>query len=336
MLPILQVGLGPLGRRVASDLHQRGLGRVVAAVDPAPELVGRPLAELVPEADPDLVIRGSLEEVDDGPAIRCALVTTSSDLELCMETFRGLMRRGAAAISTCEELSWPWLRHPVLAQELAELAVRHGGRLLGTGVNPGFLMDALPVVASTVCRSVERVTVERIQDASTRRLPFQRKIGAGLDADEFERRVQAGTLRHVGLGESLHFLAHALGMQVESWDETIEPVLAEAPLDCGLGPIAAGQARGVRQVARARVGGTEALELVFQASIAQADPRDRIRIEGEPPVEVILPGGVHGDVATSAIVLNMIRPLLLAEPGLHTMGTLPLQGFAAPDDFAAR
>ena len=116
--------------------------------------------------EPGLRIVSSLPEVT--AEIRCGIVTTSSDLELCAETFRELLRRGCNVISTCEELSWPWLRHPVLAQELQELAVRHRASIVGTGVNPGFLMDALPVAVTTACHEVRSIRVERIQDASTR------------------------------------------------------------------------------------------------------------------------------------------------------------------------
>ena len=143
--------------------------------------------------------------------------------------------------------------------------------------------------------------------------------------------MNEGSLRHVGLGESLHFVAHYLGWRVEKWEETIEPVLAERDLESGLGPVAAGAARGVRQVARGWVDGRVALELVFQAALDEPEPQDRCRIEGEPPVEFVIPGGVHGDVATSALALNVIRPLLAAEPGLHTMASLPLQGCARPE-----
>jgi 4-hydroxy-tetrahydrodipicolinate reductase len=336
MYQLLHVGLGPLGQRIVADLQRRGLGRVVAAVDPAPALVNRDLAELVPGLANALPggtrprIRSSLEEVNEWASIRCAVVTTRSDLELCMDTFRALLTRGCSVVSTCEELAWPWLRHPVLAQELHELAVRGGARIVGTGINPGFLMDALPVAATSACHSVHSVRVERIQDAGKRRLPFQQKVGIGLPLAEFERRVAAGTLRHVGLGESLHFLAHFLGWRIERWEETIVPVVAERELESGLGPVPAGSARGVHQEARAWVGGRLALELIFQAALGEAEPRDRAVIEGEPPVELLVPGGVHGDTATSALVLNVIRPLLAAEPGLHTMASLPLQGCVSP------
>jgi 4-hydroxy-tetrahydrodipicolinate reductase len=300
-------------------------------VDPAPALARRGLGELVAAVGAGVTIRSHLDEVQEWSRIRCAVVTTRSDLALCMDTFRGLLARGCSVVSTCEELSWPWLRHPVLAQELHELAVRSGARILGTGINPGFLMDALPVAVTSACHEVRALRVERVQDAARRRLPFQEKVGVGLAPAEFERRVAAGTLRHVGLGESLHFLAHYLGWRVERWEETIAPVLAERALDSGLGPVAAGAARGVRQEARGWVGGKLALQFAFQAALGEREPRDRVVIDGEPPIEFVVPGGVHGDTATSALVLNMIRPLLAAEPGLHTMASVPLQGCVAKD-----
>lgn len=339
MTNVLQVGLGPLGKKIALELEDRRIGRIVAAVDPNPEYAGRPLSEIVeggPARWERVLVAGSLEEALDHGPVRCAMVTTLSDLPECMETFRALLRRSVAVISTCEELSWPWLRHPIHAQELHELAVRHGGRILGTGVNPGFLMDALPVAATTACQRVDSAAIERVQDASTRRIPFQRKIGATLSLDEFEAKKNEGTLRHVGLGESLHMVAHALGMKIKRWDESIEPIVADEALECDLGPIPAGHARGVRQVARGWSEDRQVLELLFAASIGEPEPRDRVTIEGEPGFELVIPGGIHGDIATSAIAVNSLRGLLAAPAGLHTMAELPLRGCAQPADVSAR
>jgi 4-hydroxy-tetrahydrodipicolinate reductase len=280
MYQLLQVGLGPLGQRVVSDLARRGIGRIVAAVDPAPALARRDLGELVPALGAGVRIRSSLEEVNDWNGIRCAVVTTRSDLELCMDTFRALLARGCSVVSTCEELAWPWLRHPVLAQELHELAVRGGARIVGTGINPGFLMDALPVAATSACHSVRHLRIERIQDAGKRRIPFQEKVGVGLQVAEFERRVAAGTLRHVGLGESLHFLAHFLGWRIERWEETIAPVLAEREL-AELGPVHPGAARG-RPPGGARVGRRPPRARARSSRAGEAS-RDRVPSTESPP-----------------------------------------------------
>jgi 4-hydroxy-tetrahydrodipicolinate reductase len=324
MLRILHVGLGPLGQRVALDLRERGLGRIVAAIDTSPALVGQDFHGVRVGRDVD--------EALDSSEVDCAIVTTSSDLAKCAPVFRSLLGRGCAVVSTCEELLWPWLRHGPLAREFDELARRAGGRLLGTGINPGFLMDTLPVFASAVCKSVERVDVWRIQDATTRRIPFQQKIGAALDDAAFEQKRRDGSLRHVGLGESIHFVAHYLGLSITRWEETLEPVRAERELESGVGKIAAGRPAGVRQVATAwDGGGATVARFEFVAAIGQRDPHDRVRIQGEPVVDAKLAGGVHGDVGTSAMVLNSIPSLLAAGPGLHTMATIPLaHHFSAP------
>lgn len=324
---ILHVGVGPLGQRIIAELLERRLARVVAVVDSAKELVGRDLHSLVASADPGTTILPNLESVTHAVAnwdqIDAVIVTTSSDLPSCMPTFRGLLAKGKPVVSTCEELVYPWLRHLGLAEELDQLAKASGGRLLGTGVNPGFLMDLLPTVLTGVCRRVNAVRCARIQDASSRRIPFQKKIGAGLTDEEFARRVADGSLRHVGLGESLHFIAHYVGLKIERWEEDITSVKATRDLTCGLGPIPKGRAAGVRQTARGYADERVVVDLEFQAAIGQEDPHDRVVIEGEPSIDTIIHGGVHGDLATSAIVCNSIPRLIAAKPGLHTMASIP-------------
>lgn len=323
MKRILHVGLGPLGVRILQDMHDRESGHLVCAVDKDPKIAGQPLNTLVPHADPKLRVLASLDDITDWDTIDAVIVSTASDLRACADTFRALLKKGKPIVSTCEELIYPWLRHVALAEEFDELAKRHGGRLLGTGVNPGFVMDALPAFATSVCKHVKGVSCYRIQDASIRRIPFQKKIGAGLDDAGFAAKVREGTLRHVGLGESLHFISHYLNLPIERWDEDLAPVKAERDLTCGLGPIPRGRVAGVRQVARGYFDERVVIHLEFQAAIGQMDPYDRVLIDGEPPLDLRIPGGVHGDVATSAIVLNSIPRIMEAAPGLHTMGTIP-------------
>jgi hypothetical protein len=320
MWRILQVGLGPLGRQVAGELCARRLGRLVGAVDPHPELVGKPLSELVPGAPEGLRVAAGLEALPDAEV---ALVTTSSWLSDCMPIFDPLLGRGLAVVSSCEELCWPWLRQAPLAEALAERARARGGRLLGTGVNPGFLMDALPLVATAVVRELRSLRVERVQDAACRRLPFQQKVGLGLSLEDFAERAAGGRFGHAGLEESIAFLANSLGLEVGPIESSMEPVLAERPTPSGLGSIAPGRVRGLRQRAFARTEDGRSLELRFEALAGCEAPRDGVHITGEPEIRLEIPGGVHGDVATSAILLNAIPSLLAAPPGLHTMASVP-------------
>lgn len=323
MKRILHVGVGPLGQRVLSELLAREHGQIAAAIDSSPTVAGHPLAEFVPAADPRVKVLPSLAAFSDWDRVDAAIVATASDLPSCAETFRTLLRHGKPVVSTCEELVYPWLRHVALAEELDELAKRHGGRLLGTGVNPGFLMDMLPAMLTSVCRQVRSIACYRVQDAAPRRIPFQKKIGAGLSAEQFWKRVHDGSLRHVGLGESLHFIAHYTGLKIERWEENIEPVVADRELVCALGDISRGAVSGVRQVARGYADEREVLRLEFQAAIGQKDPHDRVVIHGDPDIDVQIPGGVHGDTATCAIVLNAVPRIMAAPPGLHTMATIP-------------
>lgn len=325
---LLILGLGPLGRKIALDALARADLQIVAAVDPL--LAGRPLGDAlrdpagqIPSGTPELRILTSLADLPAGTEADAAIVATLSDLSRSADTFRDLSRRGVCVVSTCEEMLYPRLRHPELAHELDEIARTHGARLLGTGVNPGFVMDTLPIVLSSVCRDVRAVRVLRRQDATTRRIPFQKKIGATMSLEQFRAGVQEGWLRHVGLGESLHLVADAMGWRVDEWSETIEPILAERDLACGLGPIPAGHARGVRQVAAGIVAGREALHLEFIAAIAEPDPCDEVHLESDPPISMRISPNIHGDVATSAIAINAVAALRRCPPGLHTMATIP-------------
>ena len=336
MLRILHIGLGPLGQKIITDLHQRGLGTVVGAVDINPALSGKPLSSVAKGASHRVRILSRLDDFAGWKGIDAAIVTTSSDMRLCADTFGTLLRRGVAVVTTCEETTWPWLRHAALARRLDALAKRHGGRLLGTGVNPGAMMDTVPVFATAVCKAVESVEIHRIQDATTRRIPFQKKIGATLSRKDFAQGIKDGWLRHVGLGESLHFVAHYMGWRIASWSETIEPVIAERAMTCGLGPIPKGHARGVRQIAvghcKGQHKGKPIIKMVFQATIGRkgVEPQDRVIVRGEPNIDLAFRGGVHGDIATSAMTLNSIAPLLAAPPGLHTMATIPLVRWSPP------
>lgn len=328
MKRMLIVGLGPLGLRIAKDLHERELGHIVAGVDRDAGLVGRPLSSLIPGCNPEARVLRDLEDLDLWDGIDAAIVATASTLPACADTFRTLLAKGKPVVSTCEELVYPWLRHLALAEELHELAQRSGGRLLGTGVNPGFLMDALPAYLTSVCKQVRGVHVERVQDASVRRVPFQQKIGAGLDDAGFAAKVRDGSLRHVGLGESLHFLAHYVGLPIDHWEEDIAPIRAERDLSSGLGLIPRGRMAGVKQVARGYHDERVVVHLEFQAAIGMPQPYDRVVVEGEPKIDMVIPGGVHGDVATSAIILNSVPRLMDARPGLHTMATIAPPFFA--------
>jgi 4-hydroxy-tetrahydrodipicolinate reductase len=194
--------------------------------------------------------------------------------------------------------------------------------VLGTGVNPGFVMDLLPVVLSSVCRQVQRVAVQRVVDASTRRRPLQRKVGAGMAREEFAQQAAQGGLGHVGLVESVALLADTLGFPVDRITQELQPHLATGPLPWADGVIHPGQVTGIDQRARGLMGDEVVLDLHLEMYLGAEFPHDRIVITGDPGLTVMVEGGTAGDAATVGTVVNWIPRVVPAPPGLVTVKDL--------------
>jgi len=304
----IHVGLGPIGAGIARAAFARRDIAPLAAADPDPGKAGRPLAEVAGlETAYDVRVAADLAQALTAPA-DVVLHATGSYLPDVMPQLLACVRAGKNVVSTCEELAYPWVRHPALAAELDREARRAGVTVLGTGINPGFLLDALVLTLSGATQRVQSVRAERIVDVSQRRVQLQRKVGVGLSRREFEERLATGRFGHVGSKESAWLLAAGLGWEFESLEETIEPV-----------PGPDGRGLGIRQVTVGRAGGREAVTIVVQMSTGVENPRDEIAIEGEPPVHAMIPGGVQGDLATAAVVVNCIPPVVAHAPGLITM-----------------
>ena len=206
-----------------------------------------------------------------------------------------------------------------MAREIDLAAKEQDVSVLGTGVNPGFAMDLLPLVLSGVCQQVSKVTVKRTMDAQVRRLPFQKKIGVGLSLEAFLQRVEEKTLRHVGLTESMQMIATRMGWKLDGIEESIEPVIAEKRMVSQGATLEPGQVLGISQTGRAYMGQEEVIQLVLRAAVGEPDPRDQVLIEGMPDLDLTIAGGIHGDIATAAIVVNAIPVAMRAAPGLRTM-----------------
>jgi len=325
---IAQVGIGPLGRQMTRAIHSRPNMEVVAAADTDPDLLGRDLGELCSLGTLGVSVAPSVRSALKATAVDIALLTTVSDLTRALPQIEEILQFEVPIVTTCEELTYPWITAPESAARLDLRAREKGVAVLATGVNPGFMMDTLPICLTAVAREVQAIKVSRIQDAAPRRLPFQRKIGAGLDLAEFEEKRRSGVLRHVGLTESMHMLSTRLGWTLDHTEEEITPVVAKCSIKGGAVTIRPGMAAGVQQIARGFVGGQEKITLIFRASVGEPHPEDTVEILGDPPIVSRITGGVHGDIATCAVALNAIPLLLKGEPGLKTMIDLPLPGFS--------
>jgi 4-hydroxy-tetrahydrodipicolinate reductase len=321
-------GLGPIGIGIARLALARAGIDVVGAIDMDPQKIGQSLGVLAGGPASDVLVSGDAAATLRAAKPDVVLHATSSSLAKVADQLVGIAESGAHVVSTCEELAYPWTAQPQLAAELDAAARRAGVTLLGTGVNPGYAMDALPLMLTAPCAEVRAVRVRRVVDAAMRRGPLQRKVGAGLTPAEFAARVADGSVRHVGLPESLHMLATRLGWQLDKMDDSIAAVLADAPIVTEFVQVAAGQVAGVRQIARGFVAGREVLNLELQMYVGAPDPCDSVEIDGDPPVRMTIDGGLHGDIATAAIVVNAASSVVRAAPGLASMAEVPLVHFA--------
>ena len=323
MIKIVQIGLGPLGQKVARFLLERPNLKLVAVVDPAPDKVGKDAGRLCGLKRLGVTVAKDLRTALRDKKADVAVLTTVSDLKRIEPQIVGLAAAGLPIVSTCEELSFPWDTSPAISRRIDAVCAKHGVACVGTGVNPGFLMDLLPSALTGVCQKVEKVRVQRIQDASIRRVPFQRKIGAGLTLAQFRKKKESGALRHVGLTESMHMIARALGWKLSKTTESLNPVVAKSRITRGYTPIKPGMACGVEQIGRAFVGRKEVITLEFRAAVGEPKSFDAVEITGTPSLTSVIEGGVNGDIATCAIVLNAVAAIRKVSPGLKTRLDLP-------------
>ena len=321
---VAQYGLGPIGLGIVEVLLTRPWVQFVGAIDIDKSKVGRDVGELLdPPRKIGVTISDKAKDVLRRTTPDIVTHATSSYMELIHPQISEIVDHGASVVSSAEELSYPFVKYPELSKKIHQHAQEKKVVVLGTGVNPGFLLDTLAVVLSGVCQKVNSIRAERVVDASRRRLPLQKKIGAGLTVKEFERKAAQGAIKHVGLPESVGLIALALGWKVGEIQERITPVIAEAAVSSDYIKVPQGAVAGVRQVAKGILAGQELVVLDLRMYLGAQNPHDSILIDGVPPVDMTIRGGVHGDRATPAIIVNSLQKIARLEPGLRTMIDLP-------------
>ncbi len=327
----IQFGVGPIGASIARLMREKQAIEIIGAIDSDPAKAGRDLGEVVGAKDAPWGIKVSAEarEVLE-QAADVVIHSTSSALPKVMDQLLRCLEAESCVVSTCEELSYPYRTYPDLAAKLDAAAKDWGVALVGTGVNPGFVMDKLVITLGAVCQTIEHARALRIVDASKRRLPLQKKIGAGMSVEEFKSQVAAGTIKHVGLPESVAMVADSFNLPVDEITENIEPVVAKERVQTEYLTVEPGQAAGVHQIARGTSAGKELIYLELQMYVGAKEPADKVELTGHPNISLVIPGGSHGDIATASVVVNSIPVILDAPAGLRTARDLPI-GFFSPN-----
>jgi len=327
-IKVLHFGLGPIGVGVVKQIASRKGFRIVGAVDIDPAKAGRDLGEVAGLERP-LRVKVS---ADAKRAIKAArpdvvVLSTTSSLKKTLPQIESILKHRVPIVSTTEELAYPTKGNMRYARAIHQLAKKAKVAVLGTGVNPGFVMDALPIALTGVCERVEAIRIDRIQDARIRRLPFQQKIGAGLTREQFQRKVDDGSVRHVGLAESVSMIADAFGWKLDKITDEIQPRIATATVASEYLAVDPGYVCGIEQDGIGYRNGRALITLHMEAYLGAPESYDAVDITGLPALKMKIAGGVHGDIATTSIVVNSLPKILEVAPGLHTMRDMPLPSF---------
>jgi len=327
-------GIGAVGSMIAEFLLEKEGVEIVGAVDIAKDKVGKDLGTVLGiNRKLGVLVSPNADALFSKVEADVAIHTTSSFLKDTHPQIASIIKHGVKVVSTCEELSYPYYSEPELAKKLDALAKKHKATILGTGINPGFLMDTLVITLTAVCQKVEKIEATRVMNAATRRLPFQKKIGAGLTVKEFHEKIEKKQITgHVGLEQSIAMIASALAWKVDKiFAEPVEPVIAKKTVKSKDVKVEAGLVAGLSQKAKGIVKNKEVIVLDFQAYIGAEEEYDVITIQGVPTIKQRIQPCVHGDLGTVATVVNAIPKVIKAPPGLYTMKDLPVPSAAIED-----
>ena len=324
-IKIAQFGLGPIGVETLKLAATKPWAKIIGGVDIDPQKIGRSLTEVTGiKGLEKCLVHSSFAELAKKSKPDVVLHTSVSRMKTAFPQLEPIVKTGVSVVSSCEELLFPQLKEPALAKKLDALCRKYQARVLGTGVNPGYVMDTLAIFLTGVCRNVEKIEIERVVNASLRRLPLQKKIGSGLEPDEFRKLFRENKMGHVGLVESLALVAHCLNWKIVKIKETCEPMIAPHDIKTEFLEVKKGLTCGIHHRAGAKVDGKTKLILDLKMYLDAENPRDAVKIIGDPPINAVLHGGVHGDRATVAALVNAVPNVLKANPGLLLMTDIPV------------
>ena len=326
---VLQWGLGAMGSGMARLMLEKSGLQIVAAVDSYPEYVGQDLGQVLGVGrDLGVIVTDQPESVLDKEKVDIVTIATTSWVERQMPDLRKIIQAGINVISIAEEMADAEAQNPELAEELDQLAKQQGVTILGTGVNPGFVLDYLVIVLTGGCHSVERIEASRVNDLSPYGPTVMETQGVGITPEAFRKGVAEGTIvGHVGFPESIHMISEALGLGVDRIEETREPIISHVHRETPHVHVEPGMVAGCSHTGIGYSGDKEVIRLIHPQQIhphlEDQDTGDYIHIYGEPEVHMAINPEIAGGKATIGITVNMIPHVVAGSPGLKRMIDLP-------------
>jgi 2,4-diaminopentanoate dehydrogenase len=325
-------GFGAMGGGITKVLLQKTGVEITGVCDLNPNRVGRSIFDLLNverSGRKDVLVSGRIDEALPEKSADVCIVATDSFTKDVFPKLVTVLSRGVNAISTAEEMSFPAAKEPELAAEIDRIAKANGVTALGTGINPGLMMDLLAICLSGCMTNVEKVICKRVNSLSPFGPLVMQEQGVGLTPEAFAEGVEKGELAgHVGFAESIGMISRALGWKIDKFEQQMEPILTEVDRKSPYGFAAHGNVAGVNMTGQGTIGGEVMIDMIhpqqIEPELGGTHTGDYITLLGTPPVNMVIRPEVDGGIGTIAMCVNMIPHVINARPGLKTMIDLPV------------
>ena len=326
-------GFGAMGSGMAEVLLRKQGVDIVGVCDIHPDRVGKSMFDVlgVPKGDrKEVVIKGDITKVIKKQSADVVLLCTDSFTAKTFDKIKLIVELGINVVSTAEEMSYPKAQEPKLAAKINKLAKANGVSVLGTGINPGLMMDLLAILMTGACTDVEYVKCERVNSLSPFGPAVMEEQGVGITLEEFNTQSEAGHLAgHVGFNESVTMICDAIGWKLDkAVEQTMAPIVSNVHRKTKYAEVLPGNVAGCTMKGYGYVNGKLAVEMIhpqqIEPELEGTNTGDYVVIKGTPNVNLSNKPEIPGGIGTIAMCINMIPHVINAKPGLHTMIDLPV------------
>jgi len=280
-------------------------------------------------SQPDITITSDIEKAFANKGADIALLATDSFTAKAFDKMETLMNKGVNVITIAEEMSWPAAQEPELTKKLDEIAKKNGVSVMGTGINPGLVMDYLAVVLSACMIDVKKVMCKRVNSLSPFGETVMHEQGVGISLAEFEEGKKNGTLAgHVGFAESIAMIAEGIGLDTDEFRQQMVPIVTDIDRKSPHGFAAAGTLAGVDMTAQALKNGEVVIDMYhpqqIEPEMVGVATGDYVELTGTPPVSMAINPEIEGGLGTIAMAVNCIPHVINADAGHITMLDIPV------------
>jgi 4-hydroxy-tetrahydrodipicolinate reductase len=333
---IIVYGVGAMGSNMVRLMQSKPPARVVGAIDHDPAKIGRDAGDISGlEKGIGVEVGYPPESVLSRVEADLVIHTPTAFLDEAYEQILDIIDHGMNIITICQELFFPIGKNRARAREIDRKARNKGVRITAVGINPGFVMDLVPILCSVPCWEIERLFVQRVVDFSPYGPDEMRHIGANLTREEFSLGVKKGTIGHIGLLETAAMVGHCLGFVIDELRQTKQPLMTKTSRESQFIKIEPGRVCGFKQNVAGLIKGEKFLDFRMVGIVAPDKDEDGVemgdctRIYGEPNVDITIKEEIaqKGGLGTSGVAVNMIPVLLGSNPGFHTMDAFVLPRF---------